>query len=102
MNEVLLRAEIEARFPDEWILVTDPLLGPDLSVRSGVVAAHSKIREEVELVATKVESRHIAFWYSGDPIPAGMKVLSTVPRAHEIQRVRNTQTQSRQMGAFDE
>ncbi|HKB06618.1 MAG TPA: hypothetical protein VKD90_30760 [Gemmataceae bacterium] len=75
MSKVMTRAEMDAQFPDEWILVTDPVLGPDLFVRSGVVAAHSKDRAEVERAALETPSRHIAVWFNGDPIPPGFKVL---------------------------
>jgi hypothetical protein len=79
MSELMTRAEIEARFPDEWILVIDPDTGPDLRVRSGVVACHTKDRLELHRVAREVvrELRpgRCAVWFNGDPIPPGMKVL---------------------------
>lgn len=75
MSEFMTRAEIEVRFPDEWILVIDPDIGPDHFVRSGVVLAHSKDRDEIDRMAIKAPARHIAVWFNGDPIPAGMKVL---------------------------
>jgi hypothetical protein len=75
MNEVLTRTEIEARFPDEWILVINPDVGPDQVVRSGTLLAHSKDRDEIDRMAIEAPARHIAVWFNGDPIPAGMKVL---------------------------
>jgi len=75
MPTTMTKAEIDAQFPDEWILVADPDSGPDHRVRSGVLVAHSKDRDEVDRIALKVPARRFAFWFSGDLIPAGMKVL---------------------------
>jgi hypothetical protein len=67
MAEVMKIDEIEARFPDEWILVIDPDTGPDLKVRSGVVAAHSKDRDEVDRKAIELRPRRSAVWFNGEP-----------------------------------
>lgn len=67
MPEVMTIKEIEARFPDEWILVIDPDTGPDLAVRSGVVAAHSKDHDEVYRVAMALKPRRSAVWFNGEP-----------------------------------
>ena len=75
MAEFMTRAEIEAQFPDEWILVADPETGPDLRVRAGVVVAHSKDRADVDRQSLETGARRIAIWFNGDPIPPGMKVL---------------------------
>jgi hypothetical protein len=74
MSKIQTRAEIETQFPDEWVLVTDPEVGPDMVVRSGVVVAHSKDKDEVVRRAREVPSRRMAVWFNGDPIPAGLKV----------------------------
>jgi hypothetical protein len=74
MSKVMTRSEIEAQFPDEWVLVISPDVGPDHVVRSGVVFAHSKDRDEVDRIAAEAPARHIAVWYNGDPYPPGMKV----------------------------
>lgn len=67
MPEVMKIDEIEARFPDEWILVIDPDTGPDLKVRSGVVAAHSKDRDEVYRTAIALKPKRSAVWFNGEP-----------------------------------
>jgi hypothetical protein len=69
MAEHMTIDEIEARFPDEWILVIDPAVGPDLSVRSGVVAAHRKNRDEVDRTAKSLKPRRSAVWFNGEPPP---------------------------------
>jgi hypothetical protein len=74
MAELMTRAEIEARFPNEWVLVINPDVGPDQVVRSGTLLAHSKDRSEINRLAIDSPARHIAVWFNGDPIPAGMKV----------------------------
>lgn len=67
MSKVMTRSEIEAQFPDEWILVIDPETGPDLRVQSGVVAAHSKDRDEVDQKALELRPRRSAVWFNGEP-----------------------------------
>ncbi|HEX3150207.1 MAG TPA: hypothetical protein VHR66_19170 [Gemmataceae bacterium] len=75
MSEVMTRSEIEAQFPDEWILVIDPETGPDLRVRSGVLAAHSKSRDEVYRIAIAIKPSRSAVWYNGNPVPVGTALL---------------------------
>ena len=67
MPNVMSLEEIESRFPDEWILVIDPDMGPDLTVRSGVVAAHSRDRAEVDRKSLELRPRRSAIWFNGDP-----------------------------------
>jgi hypothetical protein len=67
MTEYMTIAEIEARFPGEWILVIDPDTGPDLKVRSGVVAAHSKDRDEIDRTALCLMPKRSAIWFNGEP-----------------------------------
>jgi hypothetical protein len=75
MPEVMKIDEIEARFPDEWILVIDPDTGPDLKVRSGVVAAHSKDRDEVYRTALALRPKRSAVWFNGEPPEGAVFVL---------------------------
>jgi len=75
MNEVLTRAEITKRFPNEWILVIDPETGPDLMVRSGTVVAHSADRDAVYRRAIELRPKRSAVWFNGDPVPPGTVVL---------------------------
>jgi hypothetical protein len=75
MSDVMKIDEIEARFPDEWILVIDPDTGPDLKVRSGVVAAHSKDRGEVYRTAIALKPKRSAVWFNGEPPADAVFVL---------------------------
>ena len=75
MAESLTINEIESRFPDEWILVIDPELGPDMKVRSGVVAAHNRSRQIVYQTAIALKPKRSAVWFNGNPIPVGMAIL---------------------------
>jgi hypothetical protein len=68
MAELMTIEQIESLFPNEWILVIDPDTGPDLRVRSGMVAAHDKNRAEVYKTAMKIAPKRSAIWYNGDPI----------------------------------
>lgn len=69
MNEVMTIAEIESRFPSEWVLIGDPQTDQYLCVQSGVVLWHSKDRDEVYRKGTEMDFKRIAFRYTG-PIPA--------------------------------
>ena len=70
MADVLTWQEIESRFPDEWVLIIDPDTGPDLKVRSGVVAYHSKDRDKVHDKAMELRPRRSAILFLGDPFPS--------------------------------
>jgi hypothetical protein len=66
MNEVLTKAEIEARFPREWVLLLDPQTDSNQQVLGGHVVCHSKNREEVRHRAMELPSpKHIAVFYTG-------------------------------------
>jgi hypothetical protein len=74
MSQVMTKQEIEARFPDEWILVIDPDTGPDLELRSGLVAAHSQDRDVIDKKALELRPRRSAIWFNGDP-PEDMVIV---------------------------
>jgi hypothetical protein len=75
MSQAMTIKEIESCFPDEWVLVIDPDTGPDLGVRSGVVAAHSKNRDDVDRVALVLRPRDSAIWFNGEPPEGSVIVL---------------------------
>ena len=74
MTEILTRAEIEARFDSEWVLIEDPALGANLEVIRGRVIWHSKDRDEVYQKALELRPEHPAFLYTGK-MPAGTAVI---------------------------
>ncbi len=65
MNEVLTLAEIEAQFPDEWVLVENPQTNDALEVQSGRVLGHSKDRDELHQQAMALRTRRFAVLYTG-------------------------------------
>ena len=70
MNDVMTIAEIESRFPSEWILIGEPQTDQYLQVRSGTVLWHSKDRDEVYRKAIELPApKDIAIHYTG-PVPA--------------------------------
>jgi hypothetical protein len=75
--DVMTWAEIEASYPDEWVLILEPETGPDLRVRSGVVAYHGKDRDELHRVARALvpRPRRTAVLFLGDPVPPGELVI---------------------------
>ncbi len=68
MNEVLTRAEMEAQFDGEWVLVADPELDKNLEVLSGLVVSHGPDPEAVYEGATSQNVQRWASLYFG-PIP---------------------------------
>jgi hypothetical protein len=74
MSEVLTYAEIESRFPSEWVLLQDPELDEKLAVQRGNVLWHSKDRDEVYAKARELRPQHSAILYTGT-IPAGAAVV---------------------------
>lgn len=71
MTEVLTLAEMERLYPDEWVLILDPEMAPDQSVRSGVAAAHSPDKGELFRMAGDLRPKVSAVYYAGAVIPAG-------------------------------
>ncbi len=65
MDEVLTLAQIEARFPSEWVLVADPELTDSLTVVRGQVVWHSPNRDDVYRRARELRPRHSAILYTG-------------------------------------
>ena len=53
--------EMQDQYEDEWVLVGDPELDKDLSVKTGVVLAHSEDRDVVYRKAMEIKPRHSAF-----------------------------------------
>jgi hypothetical protein len=66
MTDFLTRAEIEAQFAGEWVLVNEPQTDEFLHVLGGRVVSHSKDRDEVyrEVLALP-PPRRFAVLYTG-------------------------------------
>ena len=69
----LTYAEIETQYKGEWILLGDPVTDEN-SVRSGVVLAHSKDRDEVYRQAVLLRPKRFAMLYTGT-IPEGTEII---------------------------
>ena len=65
MNERMTKAEIEAKFDAEHVLLDEPETDEHLNVLSGTVVFHSEDEEEVYRKATELRLRRIAFLYTG-------------------------------------
>lgn len=74
MNEVLTRAEMEARFDGEWVLVEDPELTPQLEVLQGRVLSHSADRDLVYQKGIELRPKHSAYLYLGH-LPENMVIV---------------------------
>ena len=65
MDVILTRAQIEAQFASEWVLVKAPQTNDALEVQSGKVCWHSKDREEVYRQAVVLRPKRFAILYTG-------------------------------------
>jgi hypothetical protein len=78
MGEVLTMKEIEARFPSEWVLLTDPETNQNQEVVSGRLVCHSKDRDEIYRQAMALPvPRDIAVLYTGPAFEEGMEYIFT-------------------------
>ena len=74
MNQLLTIAEIEERFPAEWILVEDPITNEALQVQSGNVRWHSPDRDEVYRKAIELRPKRSAI-LNTRVIPEGTAII---------------------------
>ena len=66
MNEMMSYAQIEQEFDSEWVLIENPEVCSDLTVRSGTVVWHSKDRDEVYRKARELHPPHTAILFIGN------------------------------------
>jgi hypothetical protein len=78
MDEMMTLAEIEARYPSEWILIADPEVDRHLDIIRGRVVCHSKDRDEVDRKAIELRLKSSVFHYTGE-IPKDMEFALSVP-----------------------
>jgi len=75
MNEVLTRAEMEARFDGEWVLIAEPEVDEDRDVRRGRVVFHGKDREAMYDYDASLQLTMAAYLYLG-PMPETSVLLN--------------------------
>jgi hypothetical protein len=66
MDEVLSWEEIERRYPDEWVIVTDLELDDAFPIRAGRVLFHSKDRRNVDEKTFDPPIREEGIFFTGD------------------------------------
>ncbi len=75
MEPMLLSlADIEAQFPEQWVLVEDPQTDASLEVLAGRVRWHGTDRDEGYRVAAQLRPKRFAMLFTGD-IPEGTEIL---------------------------
>ena len=67
MNEVLTRAEMEAQFEGEWVLVADPEVDEYQEVQQGRVVYHGQDREAMYDQDEALQLKSAAYLYFGPP-----------------------------------
>jgi hypothetical protein len=65
MNEVVTIEEIEARFPDEWVLIDEPQVDDLSRLKAGRVVFHSPHRDQVHRKAAELHLPFFAVRYLG-------------------------------------
>ena len=75
MSEVMTRAEAEALYPNEWVLMDNSDPAADGNYK-GRIIAHARDRAAVvrEAMAQTLPKK-VAVFFSGPVVPPGMKVL---------------------------
>lgn len=74
MNEVLTRAEMEARFDGEWVLIAEPEMDENRDGRRGRVVFHGKDREAMYDFDASLQLTTAAYLYLG-PMPETPVIL---------------------------
>ena len=75
MSDVMTKAEIEAQFVGEWILVEEPETDAANEVLRGRVTCHSQDRDEVYRAAVARHPSRFAVLYTGTMPPNTAIVL---------------------------
>ena len=70
----IAREEIESQFPNEWVLVGDPLTDDKLKLIEGTVLHHSKDRDEVYRRAIALKAKRYATLFTGK-MPKGTAIV---------------------------
>ena len=65
MNEIMTYAEIKEKYPQEWVLLEDPVTDAMVQVQSGKLLWHSKDRDEVWGKAFALGPRSCAVLFTG-------------------------------------
>jgi uncharacterized protein (DUF2252 family) len=70
-TEYLTMAEIEKRYPNEWVLIDRPQKSKSRSVLGGYVVLHTPDRDEFDQRSLEIDdlSNSIASVYTGEPSP---------------------------------
>ena len=63
-NERMTLEEIEQKYPDEWLLIVDCEINENTELLSGVVAVHSKSRDDIYEVSERYKGG-AAIHYTG-------------------------------------
>ena len=69
MGELLSLEAIEHRFPDQWVLLADPVWDGDIDLVAGRVVFHSDDREAVWERDRELGMKEFAVLYMGSALP---------------------------------
>jgi hypothetical protein len=69
MSDRLTNDEVWARYPDEWVALQDPEVGPKDEILGGRVICHSKDRVEVHFEVRRRQPGDFAVFFTGNGSP---------------------------------
>lgn len=75
MDEILTWAEIQQRFPDEWVALADPEVTDDLTILTGRVVYHGKSSEAAYAKLGQCHPRLGAVEFIGEMTTQGVPVV---------------------------
>ncbi len=76
-SEYLTMAEIEKRYPNEWVLIDRPKLDETADIRGGIVKWHHADRREFDRRLPDYPLADSAIFYSGFTHPEPILAIST-------------------------
>ena len=75
MNDVLTFDEMKERFPQEWVLIEDPVSDEHSRLKGGRVLFHSKDRDEADRKALELRPAFCAIRYTGSIPENGLELV---------------------------
>jgi hypothetical protein len=61
--------EIQKKYPDEWVLITDVVTDKAMQIKKGLVVAHTKTREEAHKLSMNSSYNIDTCRFTGDLLP---------------------------------
>lgn len=60
---------IQKKYPDEWVLLKNPVVDKSQWIKKGIVVAHAKTRRELHYINMALKLHTAACLYTGELVP---------------------------------